>query len=137
MMKKKNRGNIMNLLTIGVTILAMTIVVIVYLQCTELMIKKLEVSQISRKYILKMETEGYLSQENKDKMLMELKELEVMNVDVSGTTLYPVHYGDTITLKIKGKLKRSMLTSEEELWNGGFSTGWVSLEETRTSTAKN
>lgn len=127
----------MDLVTIGITILAMTIVVMVYLQCTELMIKKLEVSQISRKYILKMETEGYLSQENKTQMLMELKNLGVQNVDISGTTTQPVTYGDTIILKINGKVNSNMLAGEEDLWNEGFSTGWVSLEEIRMSTAKN
>ena len=60
-MEKKTKGNVMDLVTIGITILAMTIVVMVYLECTEMMLKKLEVSQVSRKYILKMETEGYLS----------------------------------------------------------------------------
>ena len=127
----------MDLVTIGITILAMTIVVMVYLQCTELMIKKLEVSQISRKYILKMETEGYLSQENKTQMLMELKNLGVQNVDISGTTTQPVTYGDTIIIKINGKVNSNMLAGEEDLWNEGFSTGWVSLEEIRMSTAKN
>ena len=126
----------MDLVTIGITILAMTIVVMVYLECTELMLKKLEVSQVSRKYILKMETEGYLSQENKTQMLTELEELGLQNVDVSGTTLYPVDYGDTITLEIKGGFKRNMLVREEELWDGKFGIRWVPLEETRMSTAK-
>ncbi len=136
-MKRKSKGNIMDLVTIGITILAMTIVVMVYLECTELMLRKLEVSQVSRKYILKMETEGYLSQTNKTRMLTELKELGLQNVDVSGTTLHPVDYGDTITLKIKGGFKRNMLAREEELWNGGFGLRWVPLEEIRMSTAKN
>ena len=136
-MKRKNQGNIMDLVTIGITILAMTIVVMVYLQCTELMIKKLEVSQISRKYILKMETEGYLSQENKNQMLLELKNLGIQNVDISGTTTQQVTYGDTIVLKIKGSVKSNMLAGEEELWNEGFRAGLVPLEEIRMSTAKN
>ena len=127
----------MDLVTIGITILAMTIVVMVYLECTDLMLKKLEVSQVSRKYILKMETEGYLSQENKARMLTELEALGLQNVDVSGTTLYPVNYGDTITLKIKGGFKRNMLAREEEVWNGRFGVRWVPLEEIRMSTAKN
>ena len=136
-MEKKTKGNVMDLVTIGITILAMTIVVMVYLECMEMMLKKLEVSQVSRKYILKMETEGYLSQENKTMLLTELKDLGLENVDVSGTTLYPVTYGDTITLKIRGGFKRKLLAREEELWNGGFSTSLVPLEEIRMSTAKN
>lgn len=126
----------MDMVTIGITILAMTIVVMVYLECTELMLKKLDVSQVSRKYILKMETEGYLSQENKAQMLIELEELGLQNVDVSGTTLYPVDYGDTITLKIKGGFKRNLLAREEDLWDGGFGIHWVPLDEVRMSTAK-
>jgi hypothetical protein len=101
------------------------------------MIKKLEVSQISRKYILKMETEGYLSQENKNQMLLELKNLGIQNVDISGTTTQQVTYGDTIVLKIKGSVKSNMLAGEEELWNEGFRAGLVPLEEIRMSTAKN
>lgn len=127
----------MDMVTIGITILAMTIVVMVYLECTELMMKKMEVSQVSRKYILQMETEGYLSQENKNKMLEELKNLGLQNVDISGTTLSPVFYGDTIMLKIRGGFRQNMLERKEELWNGGFSTRWVPLEEIRMSTAKN
>ena len=136
-MKGKNPGNIMDLVTIGITILAMTIVVMVYLQCTELMMKKLEVSQISRKYILKMETEGFLSQENKNSMLLELDQIGLQNVDVTGTTQHPVMYGETIILHIKGTFNRSMLVREDEVWDGGFSTKSIPVEEKRMSTAKN
>lgn len=135
-MKKKSPANVMNLVTIGMAILAITIVVMVYLQCTELMLLKLEVSQVSRKYILKMETEGYLTPHNQNELLLELKELGLKNVDLTGTTLSPVVYGDTIILRIKGNIQKNML-KQEEVWNGATDVRAFELEEKRMSTAKN
>lgn len=126
----------MNLVTIGMAILAITIVVMVYLQCTELMLLKLEVSQVSRKYILKMETEGYLTPHNQNELLLELKELGLKNVELTGTTLLPVAYGDTIVLRIKGKIEKNML-NHEEVWNGTTDVRLLEVEEKRMSTAKN
>ncbi len=135
-MKKKSPANVMNLVTIGMAILAITIVVMVYLQCTELMLLKLEVSQVSRKYILKMETEGYLTPHNQNELLLELKELGLKNVELTGTTLLPVAYGDTIILRIKGNIQKNMLR-QEEVWNGATDVRLLELEEKRMSTAKN
>lgn len=135
-MRKKSQGNVMNLVTIGLSILAMTIVVTAYLQCTELMLKKTEVSQVSRKYILKMETEGYLSQSNENALIQELRNLGVQNIDLTGTTQSPVTYGDTIILSIRGNIRMNMV-DVEEVWNGGNSTRTLKLEEKRMSTAKN
>lgn len=135
-MKKKSPANVMNLVTIGMAILAITIVVMVYLQCTELMLLKLEVSQVSRKYILKMETEGYLTTQNQNELLLELKELGLKNVELTGSTLMPVPYGDTIVLRIRGNVQKNML-SQEGVWNGATDVRVLSLEEKRMSTAKN
>lgn len=135
-MKKKSPANVMNLVTIGMAILAVSIVVMVYLQCTELMLLKLEVSQVSRKYILKMETEGYLTYENQNQLLLELKALGIKNIELSGTTLYPVAYGDTIVLRIKGNIPANMI-KQDEVWNGKTEVRLLELEEKRVSTAKN
>jgi len=135
-MKKKSPANVMNLVTIGMAILAITIVVMVYLQCTELMLLKLEVSQLSRKYILKMETEGYLTPHNQNELLLELKELGLKNIELTGTTLLPVAYGDTIILRIKGNIQKNML-KQEEVWNGATDVRLLEVEEKRMSTAKN
>lgn len=135
-MKKKSPANVMNLVTIGMAILAITIVVMVYLQCTELLLLKLEVSQVSRKYILKMETEGYLTPHNQNELLLELKELGLKDVELTGTTLLPVAYGDTIILRIKGNIQKNML-KQEEVWNGATDVRLLEVEEKRMSTAKN
>lgn len=136
-MGKKSNGNVMDMLSIGITILAMSVLVTAYLDCTDLMLKKLEISQLSRQYILKMETEGYLNEQNKQQLLLELKTLGIHNADLDGTTLQPVSYGDTIFLKIKGSINVHMTNSGEDVWNEGVTEKNVQIKEVRQSTAKN
>lgn len=136
-MGRKSKGNVMDLVTIGITILAMSIVVMAYLECTGLLMKKLEISQLSRRYILKMETEGYLDEQSKQSLLQELQALGVQSVDISGTTMQPVSYGDTIMLKIKGTVGAGIIGNTEEIWNEGFLSRQFAVEEIRMSTAKN
>ncbi len=136
-MGRKSEGNVMDMVTIGLTILAMSIVVTAYLECTGLMLKKLEISQVSRQYILKMETEGYLSEQNRQSLLQELQTLGMQNIDLTGTTLQPVSYGETILLKIKGTVSTRTINEGEEVWNGGFWESSATVEEARMSTAKN
>ena len=125
------------MLTIGITILAMSIAVTAYLECTNLMLKKLEISQLSRQYILKMETEGYLNEQNKQYLVEELQALGMQNIDLSGTTLQPVSYGETILLEIKGIVKYRAGEEGEDIWNEGFQESSATVSEKRMSTAKN
>lgn len=134
---KKNQGNVLDFLTILLTIMAMSIVVTVYLECTGLLMKKLEVSQISRKYILKMETEGYLTEGTENELLSELHRAGVCSVDISGTTVTPVAYGDTIVLKIRGTVEGRIIGTGDEIWSKGLASGIFAVEEEKMSTAKN
>lgn len=127
----------MDFLTILLTITAMSILVTAYLECTNLLIKKQEVGQISRKYILKMETDGYLTEGTKNALLQELQQAGVRSVDISGTTLAPVTYGDAIVLKIRGTIEGRIVESGNELWSKGFVSKTFRVEEERMSTAKN
>lgn len=136
-MERKSKGNVMDLVTIGITILAMSIVVMAYLECTGLMMKKLEISQVSRRYILTMETQGYLTEQNKQNLLMELGALGMQGIDISGTTLQPVPYGETILLKLKGTIGTRTIEGVEGVWNAGFISKRFTVEESRMSTAKN
>ena len=134
---KKECGNVLDFLTIILTIIAMSILVMVYLECTNLMMKKLEVGQISRKYLLKMETEGYLTEGSKNSLLAELQQAGVRSVDISGTTMVPVSYGDTIVLRIRGAVEGRIIGTGDELWRKGFVSSIFSVEEEKMSTAKN
>ncbi len=117
---RRQKGNISSLMVAGICILAMTVVMLSYMESVSLIQQKTEVSQLARKYILRMETVGYLTDEDSTALLQELQGMGVKEVSLSGTTLSGVSYGMPITLQISGKLK-----------------GEFVFEEKRTSTAKN
>ena len=117
---KRNPGSAGELMITGVCILAMSAIMILFLQCIGLIQQKIQTSQIARRYMLKMETVGFLLPEDRVMLLTELQNLGITELDLSGTTLEQTGYGNLIELKIRGKLK------------GGYE-----IIEKRTSTAKN
>ncbi len=55
-MRGKREGSVLDFLPVCICILAMSIVVTAYFYCSELLLKKGQISQVARCYILKMET---------------------------------------------------------------------------------
>lgn len=134
-MNRKSDGNIMDFLTAGLAVIAIAIVVVASFHSMGLMVKKLEVSQIARKYILIMETQGCLSEQTKAQMIAELDEVGLKNIDITGTTLQPVEYGTDIVLCIRGSV--SGKAAGNDIWSDGFGAKDYYVEEKRMSTAKN
>ncbi len=116
---RKQRGSVGDILATVICILTMSIILFAFLDCVELIHQKLQVGQLARKYILKMETVGCLSASEKMWLDGELSEMGVTDIDFSGSTLNMASYGEAITLRIKGKLR-----------------GEYEFEEKRVSTAK-
>ncbi|MCR4897220.1 MAG: hypothetical protein K5891_10635 [Lachnospiraceae bacterium] len=117
--KPASPGNIGDLMTVGLFMIAMAVLMIRFLDCSALLSSKSEVSQLCRQYILRMETCGYLNAGDEAQLLSELEAAGVAEADLTGTTRSPVPFGTVITLRIRGVL------GEEN-----------AFEEKRTSTAK-
>lgn len=126
----------LDFLTMGIAMIAISIVVFVSLNVMELMMIKLEVSQIARKYILAMETRGCLWEEDREDMLNELRQMGLKDIDIVGTTLQPVDYGENIVLSIKGNVS-GWKASVGDIWKKVFEIEEYEVEEKRMSTAKN
>lgn len=126
----------MDFMTVCISLLAMAVVVMVYLNLSQLMMTRLEISQVSRKYILRMETKGYLDEADKSGMLQELTALGMQKIDLSDSTVTPVAYGDPIKLSLKGTVKGSALDMGNG-WMNGFVQREYEVAEKRMSTAKN
>lgn len=116
----KSRGNVGDIMSMGICVLAMTVVMGAYLDNVELIQQKSHVGQIARSYILQMETEGGMMPEGRIMLMQELDDMGITDIDLNGTTFGETEYGGRIALHIKGKLK------------GGYE-----FEESRFSTAKN
>lgn len=116
---KKEKGNVGDLMAAGVCLLLMTILLVSYIDSVRLINDKAEINQIARKYILRMETEGVLTEVDRLALNEELVEAGVSDISLEGTTMVRVGYGEAITLHIRGKLG-----------------GTYAFEEKRVSTAK-
>jgi len=116
-------------------VLAIAIVVMTSLSSMELMVRKLEVSQIARKYILSMETKGCLTESDRTVLVAELEDAGLHHVDLTGTTFQPVEYGGEILLCISGYVSGGA-TAGRDIWSEGLGTKEYHVEEKRMSTAK-
>ena len=112
---KQKEGNIGDIMITGFCLLAMTVLMLSYTDSMQLIQQKIQVSQIARKYILKMETEGYLTPDAKTALREELQEIGVTELDYDGTTLEVVGYGEPIALQLQGKLGEKYDFSEKRV----------------------
>lgn len=99
--------------------LAMSVLMMVFLDEMYLLQQKSEVRQLTRHFLLRMETTGGLLEQDREDLERELAAIGVTEVDLSGTSLGRSGYGAKIVLCIRGKL-------------GGDNA----FEERRVSTAK-
>ena len=118
-MEREAAGNIGDLMTAVVCLLAMIIVMNTFMDCMRLVSQKTAISQMARDYILRMETVGYLTAEDRQTLEKEMNERGVTQLDLSGTTWEEATYGAEIRLQISGKIE-----------------GRYVFEEVRVSTAK-
>lgn len=135
-MKGKQEGSVMDFLSVCICILAMSIVLTVYLSCTDLLSRKGQISQVARCYMLKMETVGYLTEGDRSAMLAELQTIGLQGIDLAGSTVIPVEYGDTIILQIRGKLQGRIWRENHDLFQSVFTVQEIPVEEICMSTAK-
>lgn len=124
----------MDILSIFVMIIAITVIMIGYMNSLQLVSQKQEISQLTRKYVLRMETVGYLTYADRAALLNSLTNLGCSNITLTGTTLSKVGYGQEITLSVKGKVKGKKKSGG--LIDAVFQTQTYNFKEIRTSTAK-
>lgn len=112
--RKKEAGNVGEILTIGLCILALTALMISYMENVQLIAKKAEVGQLARCYLLKMETVGYLAAQDQMQLTAELENLGMTGIDYEGSTLNPAGYGNDVVLQIHGRLGETYEIYEKE-----------------------
>jgi len=115
----KQQGSVADLAGTCLCILGMSIIMLAYMENVALIQQKAMICQIARKYILRMETVGYLTAEDETSLCRQLQDVGASKIDLEGSTRNQVDYGNAITLRITGYL------GEEQ-----------AFEETRVSTAK-
>lgn len=126
-MKQKDKGMLEHFLPALVTIVFMGILWFGSMVTASNIDKSSALNQITRKYMLRMEADGYLTEENRTSMVTELQALGVEAVNLTGTNLTDVGYGNKVSLQVKGTLTvrsiafrgfaKSMLKEERIPWS--------------------
>lgn len=118
-------------------ILASAIIMYAYLGMAELVAIKEDVKQISRKYMLEMESNGCLEAVSATHLRQELAAAGLNDVELSGTTFNNVGYGNPIYLRIAGNISYEQINVGGDLLEVIFNTAEFPITENRMSTAKN
>ena len=84
--------------------MAMLVLMMAFMDDMRLIQQKMEVNQLARCYLLRMETVGCLREDDKEKLLSSLEELGVQEIGLGNTTMHEAGYGEPVLLEINGKL---------------------------------
>lgn len=134
---RKRKGNVIDWLGSLIFILAVVLLIFTYLNFTRVFDIKEDVKQASREYMLKMETVGYLTPEDRASLTAKLQSLGVTGIDLAGTTSgAPAGYGNRIVLVIKCKIPGDVLDINGSIFNAVFRDTSFPMTVTRESTAK-
>lgn len=121
--------------TMGICIMAMALCGLYIISTTGILNSKSDVNMIMRKYIIRMESEGYLTADDESELMEELKDVGMTNIDISGTTLSEVKYGQTVYLYVKGDISKRVI-SLGDIKNGVWQDKDIHIEESLSSTSQ-
>ena len=89
-----------------------------------------DIQQVARVYLLRMETDGYLTEENRGLLVAELENLDMEQIDLTGTNFTDVGYGNQIRLVIRG------VVNLKDIEFKGFATPMMTSRQAEVSIEK-
>lgn len=137
-LNKKEKGNsnlVSGVFTMIICIAAMTVICLYVISSTGILNTKSDVNMIMRKYIIRIESNGYLTADDESELMQELKDIGMTNIDISGSTLSEVEYGETVYLYVKGDISKRVV-SLDDIKNGIWQDKNIHIEESLSSTSQ-
>ena len=132
---KKKEGSIDKFAVPLIMIIAFAICIILNINTSYSLENKDKVDTISREYLLKMETQGYLVTSDKVELVNELQALGVKNISISPSCFLKVDYGKRVTLDFSCEIP--IKSMENTTWdNAKTKIEYVKKEYKRSSTSK-
>lgn len=89
-----------------------------------------DIQQVARTYLLKMEADGCLTPGNRTLLLAELEALDMEQIDLTGTSLTDVGYGNQVRLVIRG------VVNLKDINFRGFSTPMMTTRQAEVAINK-
>lgn len=134
--RKIKEGSILKMLPVLLGIAAVSVLSLMYITYMDIMDRREMVYQISREYLLRMETEGYLTSEAASEMISEIQETGASSINLAGTTLTKSEYGKEITLCIDARIPMDEMVITN-LFNVNKRRVYKNLHIVKKTTAKN
>ena len=134
---RKRKGNVIDWLGSLLLVLAITLLVLVYLDFMWVFNIKEDVKQLSREYMLRVETVGYLTPQDEAALRRDLEALGVKDISLAGsTTGTAAGYGNRVTLVISCTIPGETLNMNGDLLRAAFEGKDWPVKVERVSTAK-
>lgn len=102
---KKDDGSMVDFMYVAVTLLVVAIIAVMVMDWFGNLESKTKLDMIAREYILRMESFGYLDDDDKNSLLESLGEVGVHDISLTGTTTSAVTYGEKIILNVTGNIE--------------------------------
>ena len=103
--KESGSSSVGNIIVTLITIIVVGIMVVATMGYMSNYSVRNDIDVVAREYILRMETEGYLTADMKADLVSALTEIGVTDIVLDGTTESEVSYGEQIVLCITGKVQ--------------------------------
>ena len=102
MLKRKDKGILDQFLPAIVVIVLLAVLWTGSMISASNIDRSSDIQQVARTYLLKMETDGCLTTENRTLLIADLEALDMEQIDLTGTSMTDVGYGNQIRLVITG-----------------------------------
>ena len=107
MLKRKDKGILDQFLPAIVVIVLLAVLWTGSMISASNIDRSSDIHHVARTYLLRMETDGCLTEENRNLLLAELEALDMENIDLTGTSFTNVGYGNPVRLVIRGEVTLS------------------------------
>lgn len=135
-MDRRKCGSVFNILPVFLGIIAITILSLMYMHYVKDMDVREQAGQIVRQYMLEMESEGYLTEDDQVELIEALQNIGMTGINLSGTTMTDAGYGNEIVLVINAKVPVTEFEVSDSL-ETVIKAGETDFKVIMKSTAKN
>lgn len=137
---RKDNASTIHMFSIVFTVVFIALLLIIFAGIASNINRRNDVDLIARKYLLKMEIEGGLTDELKEDLTKELGKYGVININLNGSTIVDdssvSNYGEVITLSISGDMRFITYNSNvNKIFDNSITL--IPLEIKKSSTSKN
>ena len=105
-MGKKEQGSLFKFMPSILSVLMLGIIGIVFLNWMSDLDSRDRLDSLAREYILRMETQGCLTDTDSQELIQELSDMGMEQISLEGTTTGKVGYGNQVILQIQGMIRQ-------------------------------